>query len=167
MNASQKEALFKLAPLSVTISDWISAKCKFLGKEGYMFPSIILADLLHESDYLNWPLSKDFYSIGYNKNNKEVLRYANNITRIESNSDWSGKEIELDGIKYKSYRDWMHFASDYSDTLCFTDTYDRMLKCNNILKQIELYSKFKKQPLVYQAKIETLIQFYYLREVDE
>ena len=155
LSVEQKEALSKLAPLSITISEWIEAKCRFLGKPGYMFPSLILADMLMESNFLSWQLSKEYID----------GRYANNITKIKLDSSWTGKSIEYEGIKYKTYRDWLHFASDYSDILCFSSEYDFMLT-QPLGKQIKALSSYKNDRKWSKAKLETLIDFYNLTEID-
>lgn len=157
LSNEQKEALVLLSNLSILISDWITAKCKFLGKPGKLSTSIILGDLIIESEFLTHPLSHPMLG---NRN-------SNNITKIEVDSTWSGKVLEYEGNSYKAYRDWTHFASDYSDRLCFTDKYDDMLVQEDIGKQLELFSSFKKNPKCYNGKVEALIDFYYLGELDE
>lgn len=137
----------KLSPLSIIISDWVEAKCKFLGKPGKLPSSIILVDMIIESDNLTWPLSQVKYGD----------RYANNITKIEFNEDWSGKSIEYEGKRYKTYRDHLHFGSDYSDILTFTDIYDHLLSAP-MHTQLELFSQFKPDPTTFYKKASLLLQ---------
>lgn len=114
-----------------------------------MFPNLILADLLVESDFLEWPLSKEFYG----------NRYANNLTRIKVDEDWTGKSITYEGEKYKTYREWMHFASDYSDILCFTNAYDSLLKCPSYEIQLKYLADYKENTQEYLNKVNELKSF--------
>ena len=136
-----------LASLSSIISEWVEAKCTFLGKPGKLPANIILVDILIDSDFLTWPLSANFYG----------NRYANNLTKIEFNEDWSGKSIEYDGKRYKTYRDHLHFGSDYSDILTFTDIYDQLLNAPANI-QLNMLAQFKKDPEDYLHKAERLIK---------
>lgn len=154
----QKDVLFKLAPLSVTISQWVDQKCKLLDKKGHMFPSLILADILVESEFLNWPLSKEFQG--------NTTKRANNLTRIKADNTWTGKTAIYEEEPYRVYNDWVHFGSDYSDILTFSNKYDAVLTQPTIEAQIKTYSKFKPNPKWYNGKVSTLIQFYWLGEVD-
>lgn len=135
--------MHKLEPLSVTISEWIEAKCRFLGKPGHMFPELILADLLYESENLTWPLSKEYYG----------NRQANNLTKIVYAKGWSGKSIIFNGIPYKTYRDWLHFASDYSDILCFTDAYDDFLKLTTLEEQAKNFKNGRYAILINKQEL--------------
>ena len=127
----------KLYPICNTISDWVAAKCRFLGKPGNFYPELVLIDILIESEDLTWPLSHEFVKLDGKS------RYANNLAKVQSNSTWSGKSIEYQESTYKAYKDWLHFAADYSDILCFTDLYDKVLIQPDIESQLTLFSTFK------------------------
>lgn len=111
-----------------------------------MYPNLILADLIIESQFLTWPLSKENYG----------NRYANNLTRIKFNEEWSGKHIEYEGVKYKTYRDFLHFASDYSDLFCFSDKYDSLLRCPSSDIQLDYLLLHKENPDKYLYKFNEL-----------
>ena len=156
LSREQKEALILLAPLSMTISSWIKSKCRFLGKPGDLFTSIILGDILVESEFLSCPLSKPTLD---GKN-------SNNLVKISDTREWTGKTIEYEGKRYKAYRDWLHFASDYSDILTFSSKYDRVLAERDRSRQLTLFSQFKVEPEVFEAKVEAYTDFYGLAEWD-
>lgn len=156
LNEDQKNALIILAPLSLLISDWIIAKCRFLQKPGRIYRSIILSDLLIESEFMTHPISKEF--IG--------TKCSNNITRIKADNEWRGRVLEHEKEGFRSYRDSSHFASDYTDIICFTDQYDEVLAETDHRQQLSKFSTFKPNPKLYNSKSETIIEFYGLGEFD-
>lgn len=156
LSEDQKNALIILAPLSLLISDWIIAKCRFLQKPGKIYRSIILADLLIESEFMTHPISKEF--IG--------TKCSNNITRIKADNEWRGRVLEYEKEGFRSYRDSSHFASDYTDIICFTDKYDEVLTETRHRQQLSKFSTFKPNPKLYNSKSETIIEFYGLGEFD-
>ncbi len=153
----QKEAFKMLVPLSITISDWIESKCRFLSKETSLVPaSLILADLIYESAFLIHPLSKPVF----------MGKYSNNLSLILRDESWQGKINIYEDRKYKSYRDWLHFASDYSDIITFSPKYADVLKSYSISQQIDILSLKKPNSVVYNKEIRILIDHYNLGEFD-
>jgi hypothetical protein len=102
------------------------------------------------------PVSKEF--IG--------TKCSNNITKIKADNDWRGRVIEYEKEGYRSYRDSSHFASDYTDIICFTNKYDDTLAETDYKCQLTRFSTFKPNPKLYNSKSETIIEFYGLGEFD-
>lgn len=157
LTEDQKEAFKLLVPLAKTISDWTNSKCIFLGKPTYSIPtSLVLADLIYQSSWLTHPLAKPVY----------MGKYSNNIGLLLRDDSWQGKINEYEGFRYKSYRDWLHFASDYSDVINFSPTYVDILRAATLAQKTGILALKKPNSVVYNKEIINLIEHYNLGEFD-
>lgn len=155
LTIEQKEAFRILAPLSSVISEWIWAKACFLNKPyTNIFTSVVLADLIYSSNFLSHPISKQKFN----------TRDSNNLTLIEKDKYWEGRANVFEGKSYKSYRDNLHFASDYSDI--FSNRYDEALAAECVSQQVDLLSLKKPNPIVYNREMKNFIINYGLGDFD-
>ena len=158
LSEEQKEFLRKAAPLAKVVSEWVFNKCKFIRKPTIngIYPSLILGQVVLESHWGTHPVSRD------NHNN----RYSNNLSLLEANTSWKGKIQSYEDKKYRAYQNWMHFATDYSDYIVFSGLYDQLLMTEDYLDQLKLLSSLEEDSLVYQVKLQTLLDFYNLYLID-
>lgn len=157
LSREQKTLLAKLVPLAYTISDWVKEKAAFtrLPVVSTLYPSIILADILIESQWVEHPLAQGYYN----------KRYSNNLSLIEVDDIWQGKIQKFDEKEYKAYQNWLHFATDYSDLIIFSPKYKGIITLEDRYDQLKMLSNTKTNPLFYH-KAETIIDFYSLSDYD-
>jgi len=158
LSKPERDFLNKITPLAITISQWTRDKAYFLKVpiKHSIYPSIIIADIIIESNWGTHPLAQP----QYNK------RYSNNLTLSEVDEIWEGKIQRYAKKEYKAFQDWAHFATDYSDRLIFSHKYKSLFNTSDYKKQIESLSKYKPEPRHFAAKCETLLDFYFLFEMD-
>lgn len=158
LNIDQRNFLAKLIPTIQLIQIWSMDKADFenIKTEVGVLPSIVLIDILLASNWGNHPISRE----EYNK------KYSNNLTLMESNAYWFGKKHKYDDKEYKAYKDWGAFCVDYTDYIAFSGLFDKLLRTKDQEGQLVQLALTKEDPKVYQARGETLIDFYSLGEFD-
>lgn len=159
LSEEQKQFLLKVVPLAKTISSWVFAKEDFIKSVPYknlLSPSLVLADILINSNWGSHPLAQPF-------NNK---RYSNNLSLLEKNSLWEGKIQKYEGKEYKAYVDWIHFATDYSDLIVFTDQRE-ILKYKTLEDQIKFLTKDRENSNILPSRFLTTLEFYSLLDLSK
>lgn len=157
LSIDQKEFLIKALPWSYTISEWIidQAALRRLAIKNTLSPHLVLADILVESQWGSSPISKPLMD----------KKYANNLAALEATPSWQGKVQEYEGKKYKSYKDWVHFASDYAEHIVYNKKFHPILNEPKLESQLNLFSKTKPNASIWLAKASTLLDFYSLTEL--
>jgi flagellum-specific peptidoglycan hydrolase FlgJ len=132
------------------ISEWSVDKASTFGKKIYtIYPEVVLAHIIIESNWGNHPLSQPSFG----------KRGGNNLALLEPDHLFQGKYLnEFEGRKYKSYESWGDFATDYSDSLAFNGYLNPISKQKDKESQISALASLKSNPIVYKAKLEAVIQ---------
>lgn len=154
LSEEQRDFLIKASSLAKTISNWIDQKAIFLKipNPTKIDSSIILAEMIIESQWGTHPLAQPFYN----------KKYSNNLTLIPADKYWQGKSHKYNGVSYRSYQDWITFATDYSDRIVFSDKYKHILRSDNPLLML---SSWKEDPVFFAAKAAALVEFYSLDQI--
>lgn len=149
--ADKKDFLTKAINVSRVISEWTREKAIFMRMPAFdLHPVVVLTDILIESQWGTHPLAAS----QYNKKN------SNNLTLLRPDSIWQGKNQKYENKEYKSYTDWLHFATDYSDLLIFSAKYSKVLKTNDIDDQFRRLAATKRNPAIYICKVSELRNYY-------
>lgn len=119
-----------------------------------MLASLTIADILYRSDWGKHPLSKPEFG----------SRYSNNLSLIQAGAAWKGKVHEVEGVKYRAYKDWREYGIDLSDTICFSRRHDRALACLYFSDQLRLYAAECGEPKEYNKAVLGLYKTYSLSE---
>lgn len=147
---TKKDFLTKVIALGKYISNQITSKTELiLGDSFYIYPSLLTANIVVKSNWGTHPISLE----------KCSGKSANNLTLLKK-SDWSGPSIKYEEDYYRIFKDWLSFATTWSDYLVFTQK--ELFEANNLDEQIKALSKMEDQPKLFHAKIETIIEFYRL-----
>lgn len=144
-----------MVPWCLTISSWTEQKFKLARRTGNRLqPVVALAHIIVESNWGNHPLSKELLD----------KKPANNMALLEVDSMWLGKhhKMEMSGKAYKVYVNLNHFASDYSDSLVFTGALSPIIEGVTVAEQVAKLAALKDDPKVYEARLNTIIEFYSL-----
>ena len=156
LTEDQKQFLLKAVPLAKTISSWVSAKEDFVKSKPYrnlLSPSLVLADIIVNSNWGSHPIAQPFYN----------KKYSNNLSLREKDNLWEGKSHKCEGKEYKSYADWIHFATDYSDSIVFTSKRE-VLKFAESDDQIKF---FLGGDNVKASRYSTILDFYSLSDLSK
>lgn len=158
----QAEFLVKAVPLARWLQNQTLVKADFKGiysPKGFN-ASLILADLIHQSNWGEHPLAQKKY-----RNDGET-KYANNLSLLEITPYWKGISLNYGGILYRGYRNWLDFAINYSDLLIFSGQYTDVLRTPDLKLQTKLLSLTKPNSQAYNDDIVKLIHHFNLREFD-
>lgn len=112
LTVDQRAFLEKAIDLSWSIADAVHSKGWLFFEEGRQVSStLVLAEIISNSRWGAHPLVVDRYPS--NKRGK----YSNNVLLLEADKAWSSKTISYEGKEYKTFEDWGHLASHFSDCL--------------------------------------------------
>jgi flagellum-specific peptidoglycan hydrolase FlgJ len=152
---SEQEFIDKIASHAQTISDWTLKKALFFKKpiKNTIKPSLVLADIIIESNWGTHPIAQEFYN----------KKYSNNLSLIVADENWVGRVQKYAKVEYKSYKDWMTYTMDYSDSLIFSAKMNPIIHTDD---QIKVLAATKSDPTIFAAKAEALIDFYSLIDYD-
>jgi len=159
LTSDQKDFFKNLVPLAGLIQEWSKTKAEFLNirTPGGIKASLVMAEIIVESDCGNHPLSQPKYG----------NRYSNNLSLIRSDKYWTGKtQTYEDGNIYRAYPDWRAFAVDYTDYLCFNSQYRDLLNSYSLLDQINVLSIEKINSSAYNSILISTINSLGLEEFD-
>src|SRR3990167_6563289 len=143
----KKDFLNKVLALANYISKQISAKSELIyGESLYIYPSVISAYIILKSQWGTHPMSLEKYD----------GKTVNNLTLLEQ-KDWSGQAVKFNNINYRVFKDWLSFATGWSDYIIFSGKFNSLFDANNLKGQIRSLSDMEDQPMLFYAKIETII----------
>lgn len=153
LSQSERAFISKVVPLCSQISHWVREKSSFIKKSNNkLHPVVVLAHILIGSQWGTHPLSYQFYN----------KRISNNLAMLKVDHLWQGKTNEYENSSYKAYQSWMHFATDYSDSIVFTGDLSIIIVDNSILGQINQLSTLSDNPVIFAAKSQSLIEVHQL-----
>lgn len=152
---SKKEYLVKVKHFSLLIQQWVIDKADFrnITSDFGIFPELIMAEVMIQSDWGDHPLSQDTYT----------GRYSNNLLILKADKSWCGKKNKYKDEEYKAYKTWSSFAVDASDHFVFSGMYDDVILSRNLTQQISIFSLGKPDPLCYNEEVNKLI--FSIREI--
>jgi len=159
LTLEQQIFLCKIIPLAQLIQDWIINKAQFAKKPSKfgLFPSLVISEIIIQSQWGEHVLSKEEY------NN----RYSNNLCLLESDKFWIGKKHKYQDKVFRAYKDWGNFATDFTDYVVFSGLFDDILKSNNLEDQLIWWGRTKQDSSSYSGNMELLISFFNLKEFDK
>ena len=157
LTLKEKQFLYSLIGFSCTASGWINQKLEFRGVKSSGLPaSIITGDILYSSDFGNHPVSQP----------KIGGRFSNNLSLLEADSIWIGKSNIYEGKKYRLYKDWVSFMTNYTDEMAFSGEYDNVFNASTHKSKLKNLSLTKENSKVYYNNVLNLITLYNLLEFD-
>jgi flagellum-specific peptidoglycan hydrolase FlgJ len=163
LKVDNKEFLATAAPLARYISQQTKAKVNWKGIRSVgIYPSLILAHILIESDFGSHPLAQIKYI-----DEKGKKKWANNLTMLESHKYWHGHKIKYEGKEYRGFKNHSDFATSLSDTWAFNQEFVDISSAPTLSQQLKLFGLTKSHPILYTSKMETFISYYNLSEWDQ
>lgn len=156
---TEKEFLTRAVDLSVFIQYQTITKARWfrnIQRPVGLKSSVIVADIIHESEWGSHPLSRPRYE------NKS----ANNLALLTTWKHYHGPSIKYRGKQYRAYKDTNNFAIDYSDWVGISGLFDNVLTTSLVEQQIEEFAKVTGRRGSYCARMKDIIETLKLEEFD-
>ena len=158
--------LENLVNLAVFIRRQVRHKCSMantakVAKQA-IFPSVITAFLIYQSDWGRHPVSRDKFSAS----ETESL-HGNNLGLLEIGPFWQRDKIKHENKTYCSFGNWRSFAVTFSDKIGFEDSWDEVLDADTWETQICRASDLTRLPGAGTAiNLRGIVESYQLTEFD-